>query len=178
MELKKGQKQGRDERMQEEYLTSAKIHCRCTHCRVVFLCSFASALFLSFFQVQPEQKWSFTETFSLVSVLFRGFLNHFPSRRRTLLLCWRWTLFAWERTRYALVTNSLKTSIQNSAPPHTHTATYAATCTSDFQTELVSRLLLTGTHLRKQAVATCITLSYSPPSMLHPQFISTCTCTQ
>ena len=34
--------------------------------------------------------------------------------------------------------------------------------------ELVSKLLLTGTHLRKRAVAT---LSYSPASTLHPQVI-------
>ena len=39
MELKKVQKQGRDERTQEDYRTSAKIHSRC---RVVFLRSFIS----------------------------------------------------------------------------------------------------------------------------------------
>ena len=38
--------------------------------------------------------------------------------------------------------------------------------TSDFQAELLPKLLLTGTHLCKQAVAT---LSYSPVSTLHPQ---------
>ena len=47
-ELKKVQKQGRDERTQEDYPTSAKIH---TRCRVVFLRSFISALFLYFFQL-------------------------------------------------------------------------------------------------------------------------------
>ena len=40
--------------------------------------------------------------------------------------------------------------------------------TSNFQTEL-SRMLLTGTCLQKQAVA--ITLSCSPSFMLHPQVI-------
>ena len=50
MELKKVQKQGRDERTQEDYPTSAKIH---TRCRVVFLRSFISALFLYFFQLHP-----------------------------------------------------------------------------------------------------------------------------
>ena len=50
MELKKVQKQGRDERTQEDYPTSAKIH---TRCRVVFLRSFISALFLYFFQLLP-----------------------------------------------------------------------------------------------------------------------------
>ena len=46
MELKKVQKQGRDERTQEDYRTSAVYFCRCT---VVFLRSFISALFLYFF---------------------------------------------------------------------------------------------------------------------------------
>ena len=69
MELKKVQKQGRDERTQEDYPTSAKIH---TRCRVVFLRSFISALFLYFFRLHPYLKSSFTETFPLVSVLFLG----------------------------------------------------------------------------------------------------------
>ena len=38
------------EDVQEDYLTSAKIHSRC---RVVFWRSFISALFLSFFQLHP-----------------------------------------------------------------------------------------------------------------------------
>ena len=50
-----------------------------------------------------------------------------------------------------------------------HTATRVGT--SDFQAELLSKLLLTGTHLRKQAVAT---LSYSPAGT-HPQVIYTIT---
>ena len=50
MELKKVEKQGRDERTEEDYPTSAKIH---TRCRVVFLRSFISALFLYFFQLHP-----------------------------------------------------------------------------------------------------------------------------
>ena len=49
-ELKKVQKQGRDERTQEDYPTSAKIH---TRCREVLLRSFISALFLYFFQLLP-----------------------------------------------------------------------------------------------------------------------------
>ena len=60
MELKKVQKQGRDERMQEDYPTSGVYFCRC---RVVFLRSFISALFLYFFQLHPYLKSSFTETF-------------------------------------------------------------------------------------------------------------------
>ena len=50
IELKKVQKQGRDERTQEDYRKSAKIHSRCT---VVFLRSFISILFLYFFQLHP-----------------------------------------------------------------------------------------------------------------------------
>ena len=71
MELKEGQNQGRNERTQEDYLkSSAKIHSKC---QVVFLLSFISALFLSFFQLQPQLKRSFKQTFSLGSVLSRGF---------------------------------------------------------------------------------------------------------
>ena len=46
----KGHKQVRDERTQEDYLTIAVYFCRC---RVVFLRSFISTLFLSFFQAHP-----------------------------------------------------------------------------------------------------------------------------
>ena len=49
-ELKIVQKRGRDERTQEEYPTSGVYFCRC---RVVFLRSFVSALFLYFFQLLP-----------------------------------------------------------------------------------------------------------------------------
>ena len=45
MDLKKVQKQGRDERTQEGYPTSVKIH---SICQVAYLCSFISALFLYF----------------------------------------------------------------------------------------------------------------------------------
>ena len=47
-----------------------------------------------------------------------------------------------------------------------HAATHVAT--TGFQTELLWRLLLTGTHLRKHAVGT---LLYSPVSTLYPQVI-------
>ena len=50
--------------MQGNYRTSAAHFCRCP---VVFLCSFISALFLSFFSsINPWVKWSFRETFSLL----------------------------------------------------------------------------------------------------------------
>ena len=51
MGLKKVQKQGRDERTQEDYPTSGVYFRRCW---VVFLRSFISALFLSFFQAHPQ----------------------------------------------------------------------------------------------------------------------------
>ena len=54
MEPKKVQKQGRDERTQEDYPTFG----------VYFvLRSFISALFLYFFRLHPYLKSSFTETF-------------------------------------------------------------------------------------------------------------------
>ena len=62
MELKKVQKQGRDERTQEDYPTSGVYFYRC---RVVFLRSFISALFLYFIQLHPYLKSSFTGTFFL-----------------------------------------------------------------------------------------------------------------
>ena len=65
MEPEKVQKQGRDERTQEDYPTSGVYFCRC---RVVFLRSFISALFLYFFRLHPYFKSSFTETFFLVSI--------------------------------------------------------------------------------------------------------------
>ena len=58
----------------------------------------------------------------------------------------------------ALETNALKAP--SKLPPHTVTLV----ATSDFQPELVTKLLLTGTHFRKRAVAT---LRYSPASTLH-----------
>ena len=139
MELKKVQKQGRDERTQEDYRTSAKIH---TRCRVAFLRSFISALFLHFFQLHPYLKSSFTETFSLLSVLFSGVSkpsSNYTCRRRT------WAgdepVSSWRRTRWKR-TFELK--------PHIHTHTQLAT--SDFQTDLRPRwLLLTSTHLWKRA---------------------------
>ena len=45
-----------------------------------------------------------------------------------------------------------------------YTATHVAT--SNFQTELFLRLLLTGTHVQNWAV---VRLLYSPVSTLHPQ---------
>ena len=62
------------------------------------------------------------------------------------------------RDALVLETNALKLPA--------HTATHVHVGTSDFQPELLSKLLLIGTHLQKRVVAT---LSYSPMSTLHPQ---------
>ena len=50
MDLKKVQKQGRDERMQEDYPTSAKTRSKCS---VVFLSSFISGWCLYLFWSNP-----------------------------------------------------------------------------------------------------------------------------
>ena len=61
MELKKVQKQGRDESTQEDYPTTAKIHIRS---RVTFLRSFISALFLYFFNSIPTWNQVLQKLFS------------------------------------------------------------------------------------------------------------------
>ena len=69
--------------------------------------------------------------------------------------------------RFALVTNALvmETNCRKRVfKLQPHTDTHVAT--SDFQTELLLTLLLTGTHHQKRVVAT---LSYSPACNLHPQ---------
>ena len=102
-------------------------------------------------------------------LFFKGFLNHLPNRRRMHLLCWRWTLLAWGKNVFCTseehfsagdkcVENAHSCKLQ----PHTQLTI------SNLQIEPISRwLLLTGTHLRKQAVA--IMLVYSHQSMLYPQ---------
>ena len=57
---------------------------------------------------------------------------------------------------FVLETSTLKAHVQTSTPQATHVDT------SDFKGDLLSKLLLTGTHLRKRAVST---LSYSPASI-------------
>ena len=73
-------------------MTSAKIH---SSRKVVFLRSFISALFLSFFQGHPQLKWSSRKILSLVFVLFQAFPNHLANRRWLQLLCCRLTPLAW-----------------------------------------------------------------------------------
>ena len=62
MGLKKIQKQGRNERMQEDYLTSTKIHCRC---RVVFLHSSSLPCFCTFSGPSLDNK-NFSKNFFLI----------------------------------------------------------------------------------------------------------------
>ena len=62
-----------------------------------------------------------------------------------------------------LETKRIESARSNIRPTH---ATHVAN--SDFEAELILKLLLTGPHLRKRAVAT---LSYSPENTLHPQVI-------
>ena len=77
-----------------------------------------------------------------------------------------------ETNPLVLEMNVLKMNVRTSAThththTHTHTASYTCTCTSDFHSDLMSSWLvhvLTGTHLRKQAVA--VMLSYLPLSTL------------
>ena len=85
---------------------------------------------------------------------FEGFLNHLPSKRRTCLLCCRWTLWAMETSTFCAGDEHLSTeakqieNMRSNFKPHTQLAT------NDFQTVLMSKwLLLTGTHLWKRVVS-------------------------
>ena len=79
----------------------------------------------------------FQKKLSRVFAVLRGFLNHLVNKRRARLLCCRRTLLARGRTCFAVVTRVTTFA--------THSYTHVAT--SDFETELLSRLLLTGAHL-------------------------------
>ena len=143
----------------EDYLIRAKIT---TKCRVVFLHSFISALFLYFFQVHLQVKWSFAETFfpSFGSFLW-GFLNQLPNTciRQTHLFCWRQTVLAMKINKFragdkhcSAGDKHVETCVQTSATPHTQQAT------NEFQTDLMLRWLLpTGAHLRTWVVSCCCT---------------------
>ena len=170
MDIKKGKKQSRDERKQDDCPTSAKIHSRC---RVVLLGFFISALFLSFFKSIPFEMKLYRNYFSQVSVLFRGFLNHLPNRKWTHWLRWKRTHFAWGTKAFCTSDEGFSAGgerVENAHSNFTHTQLHVAT--SDFQTELILRwLLLRSTHLRKRAVAITLSDSYSTPSTLHAQII-------
>ena len=64
---------------------------------------------------------------------------------------------------FVLETKYIESVRSNFHPTH---ATHVAI--SNFEAELISKLLLTGTHLCNRVIAT---LSYSPESTLHPQVI-------
>ena len=74
---------------------------------------------------------------------------------------------ALRRTSFALVTDTCvleMNELKRMFKLQPHTVTHVAT--SDLQTELLSTMLLTGTHLRKRAMAM---LFYSHASTLYPQ---------
>ena len=129
--LKTVENQGRNSKPKKTTRHLLIMHSRC---RVVYLCSFISALFLYFFR--PIPNWN--------EVLQKLFPNKLARRR----------------ARFALVTNALvletnewRTSVQTSA-------THTTIATSGFQTDVISRWLLhSGTHLRKREIATSSTLS-------------------
>ena len=106
MELRKGQKQGRDERMQKDYQTSAKILNRCP---IVLLCSFFFPSLHSFSRV-------FNTTFQTD--------NKHAYCAADERLVWG------ERLRFALAMNvlvvemkALKARVQTSVP-HNYTCSY------------------------------------------------------
>ena len=103
-------------------------------------------LFLHFFLVQPYLKWSLAETFSLVSVLFGGFLNQLPNRRWTCLLCWKGTLLAME-------TNAFYAGNEHFSAGDEHLETCVQTSSTNTQLATYKRLsrwlLLTSNHFRK-----------------------------
>ena len=145
MELKKVQKQGRDERTQEDYPTPAKIRSRC---RGVFFVLFHLCLVSVPFSAPSLLKIKFYRNFfpSFCS-FFVGFLNQLLIRMTNVLLCGRRMHFGMETNTLVLETNALNTRVRTSA-------THTQLTTRDFQTDLESRwLLLTSTHLRKRAVS-------------------------
>ena len=97
--------------------TSAKMHCRC---RVVFFRSFISYLVSVLFQVHPYLKWSLQKPFSLVSLLFGGFLNQLPNRKRMHLLCWRRTLLAMETNAFRPEDERVENTLSNFSHAHSY----------------------------------------------------------
>ena len=125
MGLKKVQKQGKDERTQEDYQTSAKVHSRCT--LVFFIIPLCFVSVLSSGSSLTEMK--FSKKISLVSVFFGGFLNHLSKRRITHLLSWSQTLLAWgANTLWAsdkhFITGDEQIEKECSNFSHTHRASY------------------------------------------------------
>ena len=118
MDLENVQKQGRDERTQEEIPYICKIHSRC---RVVFLLFSSLPCFCSF-QVHSYLKWSFAETFflSFCFFFFGEFLNQHSNRR--------WT-------RYALEMNTLVLEMRvQTLGTHTASCVWVCACVTSKQT--------------------------------------------
>ena len=110
---KKAQKQGSYERMQEDYPTSAVYFCRC---RVIFLHSFITALFLYFFYVHPYLKRSFSKTF-------------FPSCTEDNTFGWRQMCFTLEMNAFHAGGEHFSAGDERAENAslnfsHTHTASY------------------------------------------------------
>ena len=107
------------------------LHSRCT-CRVVFLCSFISALSLYFFRSIPTWNKFLQKLFHLVFVLLG--VSKPPSKSHCKLRCfvletlWCWTqmFFSLEMNTSVLDIKMLKTHVWTSAT-QTQTATVAAT---------------------------------------------------
>ena len=140
----------------EDYPTSAKIH---TRCRVVFLRSFISALFLYFFSAPSLLEIKFYRNFFPSFCSFFGFLKQLLIRRRTRYRAGDEPVSRWRRTRW-------KRAFE--LKPHTHTQL----ATSDFHTDLRPRWLLLS-HTCSPPKTGGITLSYSPPSIryIHKSYI-------
>ena len=157
------QKQGKDEGMQEDYPTSAKsVHSKC---RVVFLHSFISALFLYLFQVHPYFIWSFAKLFSMVSVLFWGVSK--PTSKQNYFedsLCCSPSN---RISPYRRIHLSLATRLYSQFS-HIHTASY-----QQLPNRTYVEMMATHRYSRSPPKMGGIMLSYSPPNTLshcrHPQ---------
>ena len=133
---------------------------------VVFLRSISSLpCFCPFIRSMLNRKEVLYKLFPYHLFFSDGFLTNFQIEDECVYCVGDEHFWRSGRMRLALVKRTRSKRVFKLKPsrPHTQLAT------NYFQTELRSRLLLTGTKLRKLAVA--ITLSYSPPSTLHPQVI-------
>ena len=141
MGLKKYKNKAEMERMQEDYPTSAKIHRRCW---VVFLRSSSLPCFCTF--SRPFLNWNeiLQKLFSLVSVLFWGF---------------QITLQIEDERIYCAGDEHIENERSNFRYTHTATCSYQRLSNTTY-------LEMITTHRYSPPK---ITLSYSPPSTLHPQ---------
>ena len=125
-------------------LNLQKVYSRCS---VVFLCCFHPCLVSVHYSGQSLLGWIFSETFSLLSVVFWGVPKELPKKTNTLL-CWRRVLSALKTDAFSAATIAWKSALE--LQPHTCTQQD----TNHFQTDVTSKwLLLTGTYLWKPAVS-------------------------